>query len=335
MPGLIVGKGALSKLGALVGARRAMIVSEPNVWRLFKQRISLKNAALHLLPQGEKAKHWNEAGKLLEAMAETGLGRDGILVALGGGAVTDCAGFAAASYLRGIDWISVPTSLLGQLDSGIGGKTGVNLDAGKNLAGAFHLPAQTICDTSLLESLPQRERVSGLAEALKIGLVFEPGFWRMMTRDWEALVLGRGLEKVVERAAAWKLKVVAADLRETKGRRILLNFGHTLGHALETAAGHGVIRQGEAVIWGMRAAARLSYEHAGLPEDDYWEIESFLSRIEIPRPKVRLKRLLAAARKDKKAKAGALRFVLLRKLGRPCVLALSESKAASTARALL
>lgn len=332
---LLVGRGALSKLRGLVGARRAIVVSEPNVWKRYKRKFSLTSAAVHLLPQGEKAKHWSEAGRLLEAMAAAGLGRDGLLVAFGGGAVTDCAGFAAASYLRGIDWISVPSSLLGQLDSGIGGKTGVNLDAGKNLAGAFHLPTLTICDTSLLESLSERERVSGLAEALKIGLVFEPGFWRMMTRDWEALVAGKGLEKVVARTAAWKLKVVASDLRETKGRRILLNFGHTLGHALETAAGYGAIRHGEAVIWGMRAAARLSYEQVGLPEDDYWEIESFLSRIEIPRPKVRLKLLLSAVRRDKKAKAGALRFVLLRKLGRPCVRTLSESKAASTARALL
>ena len=234
-----------------------MLVSESGAWRRFGPGVekALRRAGLtvrrHLLPSGEAAKSWDAVSDLMETMLDGGLGRDSALIALGGGSVTDAAGFAASIYLRGIPWVSVPTTLLGQLDSGLGGKTGINLAGGKNLAGCFHRPRAVVCDPDTLASLPVRERVSGFGEALKYGLVFESALWDFIVGNWDALMAGHPAltAKVVSRCAAWKRRIVDEDERETGGRRELLNFGHTLGHALESASGLGVLRHGEAVIW--------------------------------------------------------------------------------------
>lgn len=312
---------------ALGPVAKAVLVSEPRAMRLYGAGVkrALSRAKIdhvvHLLPAGEDAKSWTAVQSLLGAMLDAGISRDGAVVALGGGSVTDAAGFAASIYLRGIPWASLPTTLLGQLDSGLGGKTAINLPHGKNLAGSFHEPRVVVCDSDWLSTLPARERLSGLAEALKYGLVFDPSLWTLMTRRWDALMSGDEAltAKVVERGAAWKLKIVAKDPHETKGPRELLNFGHTLGHALEKAAGLGKLRHGEAVIWGMRAAVRLS-ACAGLPISEADAIESFLETLPVPVPKsVTPKAVLAAAKTDKKARAGKLRFILLSRLGRPVV----------------
>ena len=296
---------------------RICLVSDPKVFGLFGKKIAgalgRQGHAVTtvLLPEGEAAKNWAPVQNLMQAMLKAGLGRDGLLIALGGGAVTDAAGFAAAVYLRGVSWVSMPTTLLGQLDSGIGGKTAINLPEGKNLVGAFHQPAAIVCDTAWLSGLPRRERISGLAEALKYGLVFDPGLWKFIVKNWDRLLTGdaRAAEKVIRRGAAWKIKIVKEDERETKGRRELLNFGHTLGHALEKVCGYGALRHGEAVVWGMRAALRLS--GARLPE-----AENFLAGIPVPLPKnLKARVILEAARSDKKARQGRLRFVLLKRLG--------------------
>jgi 3-dehydroquinate synthase len=327
----------------LCRGKTVALVSEPGVWRRYGPGVekALKGAGLrvvrHLLPTGEAAKSWDAVDELLTVMLDGGLGRDAALVALGGGAVTDAAGFAASIYLRGIPWVSVPTTLLGQLDSGLGGKTGINLSGGKNLAGAFHRPVAVVCDTEVLKTLPPRERVSGLGEALKYGLVFDPALWRLMTRDWESLVSGDAAltAEVVRRGASWKRKIVALDPREVKGPRELLNFGHTLGHALESVAGLGVLRHGEAVIWGMRAALRLSVKNAGLGAAMALEADRFLASIPVPTPR-RLdpKRLLAAARRDKKNRGGAVRFVLLRAIGKATVVSVAEDEILAAAREL-
>ncbi len=327
----------------LSGGGAVALVSEPGVWRRYGPGVerALKGAGLrvvrHLLPAGEAAKNWDAVEELLTVMLDGGLGRDAALVALGGGAVTDAAGFAASIYLRGLPWVSVPTTLLGQLDSGLGGKTGINLAGGKNLAGAFHRPAAVVCDTEVLKTLPPRERVSGLGEALKYGLVFDPALWRLMTRDWNALAAGdaRLTAEVVRRGASWKRRVVARDPREIKGPRELLNFGHTLGHAVESVAGLGVLRHGEAVVWGMRAALRLSVKRAGLGAAAALEADRFLASIPVPTPR-RLdpKRLLTAARRDKKNRGGAVRFVLLRAIGRAVVVPVPEDEILAAAREL-
>lgn len=326
---LIVGPGALLKAKAwmrgLAPSKQVALVSESDVWRRYGSSVerSLRRAGYkvvrHLLPSGEAAKSWDAVEGLMKGMLDAGIGRDGALVALGGGAVTDAAGFAAAIYLRGIPWVSAPTTLLGQIDSGLGGKTGINLAGGKNLAGCFHRPAVVVCDSSVLRSLPARERLSGFGEALKYGLVFQPSLWGLMTRHWDALMKGdeRFALHVVRAGASCKRKIVARDPRELTGDRELLNFGHTLGHALESTAGLGVLRHGEAVIWGMRAALKLSVRRTGLSQSFAAQADRFLATLPVPAPRhLDPRRLLALAKRDKKSRGGRARFVLLRAPGR-------------------
>ncbi len=328
---LRVGSGTVLRPRAWLGAvrgRRLALFSEPETFARHGRKVlaALKAAGspaeLFLLPRGEDAKTPEAVLAAARRLLKAGFSRDSAVLALGGGTVTDAAGFIAAIYQRGIPWISLPTTLLGQLDGGIGGKTGINMPEGKNLLGAFHQPCVIVCDTDFLRTLPRRELVSGLAEALKIGLTFDPPFWTWLGKNWERLAGGdeAALARAIRGAAGWKVKIVTRDERETKGPRELLNFGHTLGHALETASGHGALRHGEAVIWGMRAALRLSRRFAGLPAAQALAAEEFLAAIEVPRPAgLSLDRILAAAKKDKKARRGVLRFVLLRGIGRPVV----------------
>lgn len=342
---LIAGPGVSRAAGWAKGlGRRIAVVSEPRAFASGGQavlralRAAGEEAFLHLLPAGEAAKAWAPVERLMRDMLKKGVGRDGAVVAVGGGAVTDAAGFAAAIYMRGIPWVSVPTTLLGQLDGGLGGKTAVNLPEGKNLAGAFHQPRAVVCDTSLLRTLTARDRLSGLAEAVKIGLVFDPALWRYIEREWDELMDGREAPtaRVVRAAAAWKLRIVAQDERETAGRRELLNFGHTFGHAIEAAAGPGTLRHGEAVILGMRAALRLSEMLAGLPPAEAAPVLRFLQSLPVRLPRrLSARELVAAARLDKKARQGRLRFVLLSRLGRPVVAAVPEDKALRAALSLM
>ncbi len=345
---LFAGPGALGRARewsrGLSSSGRVALVSDARVWRLHGARVerSLRGAGLtvvrHLLPAGEAAKSWDCVEGLLTAMLAGGLRRDAALVALGGGSVTDAAGFAAAVFLRGIPWVSAPTTMLGQLDSGLGGKTGINLAGSKNLAGAFHRPAAVVCDPDALKTLPARERVSGLGEALKYGLTFDPALWRLMVARWDELLSGAPgpTAEVVRRGAAWKKKIVARDPRETKGARELLNFGHTLGHALEAAAGLGALRHGEAVVWGMRAALRLSVKRAGLSAASALEADRFLAGVPVPLPRrPDPRRLLAQCRRDKKARAGKIRFILLRAIGRAVTMPVPEADILAAARELL
>ncbi|MBI4348154.1 MAG: 3-dehydroquinate synthase [Elusimicrobia bacterium] len=323
-----VGRGLLDRpVWTRVLGKKVCVVTEPEAHRRFGKRLLAAlerqgtSAALHLLPSGEAAKTLAAASKVYGTLADSGIGRDSGLVALGGGAVTDTAGFAAATWLRGIPWISVPTTLLGQVDSGLGGKVGVNLKEGKNLVGAFHQPKTVVCDLAALDSLPLREVISGLGEAVKYGLVFDRRFFDRMRRDWDRLLAldPVALAPVVRRCAAEKLRVVAKDERETSGLREHLNFGHTVGHALEAEAGYGVLRHGEAVVWGMRAALALSLMKTGLPRADALDAGRFLASIPVPRPEVNPDRLVLRMYRDKKVRGGVLRFVLLRGIGRPVV----------------
>lgn len=328
----------------LAASGRVALVSEAGAWRRFGPGVerSLKRAGFkvhrHLLPSGEGAKTWDSVSDLLTSMLAAGLGRDCAIVALGGGAVTDAAGFAAAIFQRGIPWVSVPTTLLGQLDSGLGGKTGINLAGGKNLAGCFHRPRAVVCDPEVLKSLPPRERISGFGEALKYGLVFEPAIWSAIVGHWDALMAGDAAltGRIVERCAAWKRRIVDSDERETRGQRELLNFGHTLGHALESASGLGVLRHGEAVIWGMRAALRLSHRCSGLKASFAAEADRFLATLPVPLPRrIEPRRLLEIARRDKKARGGRARFVLLRAPGRPVTAFVSDKEILRAIREIL
>jgi 3-dehydroquinate synthase len=278
-------------------------------------------AALHVLPRdGEPAKSIATYARLLESLAQAGVDRSGVLFAVGGGVVGDLAGFAAASYLRGIAYVQVPTTLLAMVDSSVGGKTGVNLAAGKNLAGAFHQPLSVHADTSLLATLPPREFASGVAEVIKYGLLGDRALYG------ELLDLGPlawdhpSLPGIIRRCCEIKAAVVAGDERETlaENGRALLNLGHTFGHAIEKAAGYGEYLHGEAVAIGLVLSARLSARLGFLDEREIRPLEELLTRNNLPvalRFPLLLDALLDAMRHDKKARDGALRFVLLDGVG--------------------
>jgi shikimate kinase/3-dehydroquinate synthase len=293
--GVHVALGSLELLGELVpGERPVALVCDPHVAGIHGAAAQLalgaRLASTHELPAGELAKRLEAVERLWQ---ELRLGRDGTLVALGGGCTTDPAGYAAACYLRGIAWASVPTTLVGQVDAGIGGKTGIDLPAGKNLVGAFHWPVRTVIDPALLETLPERERREGAAEVVKTGLLAGEPLWTLPEAE------------LVRRCAAYKTAVCLRDPREA-GLRAVLNLGHTFAHALETGADYS-ITHGTAVALGLRAALRLS----GLPTDPVDELLH-------PRPvRADRERAWAALRRDKKAVGGRIRLVLLDAPGRP------------------
>ncbi len=276
--------------------------------------------ALLAVPAGEASKSLHRVEELCEGMAAAGLDRGSLVVALGGGVVGDLAGFAAAVFGRGIPVVQVPTTVMAQVDSSVGGKTGVNLRAGKNLVGAFHPPALVVADVETLRTLPPREWNEGWAEAAKHGVIAD----RALLNDLARLARSDddAVAAMVARNVRIKASVVAADEFERAGRRELLNFGHTLGHALETAAGYGTFLHGEAVAVGMMAAARLSRRLAGLPVDDEAALEELLLRLGLPvrfPAGVSTDALIEAMRRDKKFRAGRLRFVLTPRLGEALV----------------
>lgn len=258
-------------------------------------------------------------GQLLEAKTH----RRSWLLALGGGVIGDAAGFLAASYMRGIRWVSLPSTLLAQVDSGLGGKTGVNHPAGKNLIGAFHQPRWVLCDSALLSSLPARDVVSGLGEMLKYGLIYDAAFfdWLMAhLQDLQALDTDC-LVAAIGRCVDFKLQAVAADERDESGVREILNFGHTVGHALESLSDYGYYRHGEAVILGMWAAIEISARSGLLAESCAKELQSSLEKLKLPAiPEIITDNAIwAKLRYDKKAEGSSLRLILLKNLGQPVV----------------
>ncbi len=330
---VVVGPGALDGLGShvrAIGARRAAVVSEPRVAALYARRAlaSLEHrgidAALVCVPTGERAKTPRQLAALWEQFAGLGLGRNDLVVALGGGAVGDVAGFAAATWLRGIDWVNVPTSLLAQVDSSVGGKTAVDLEAGKNLSGAFHQPALVVADSALLATLPVRQRCAGLAEIVKMGMAIDAALFRYAERHAEALLDGDPdiLDEAVLRSLRAKAHVTRVDEREREGgRRTALNLGHTLGHALEACLGYRRLLHGEAVAIGLRVAARLSVEAAGLRPQDRQRQDALLDRLELPAriPGLGISALWNVMARDKKGCNGKIRWVLTPRIGHASV----------------
>lgn len=271
-----------------------------------------------LVEDGEQAKSWSALERVFDALLGARLGRDGIIVAVGGGVVGDLAGFAAAVYQRGIPFMQVPTTLLAQVDSSVGGKTGINHARGKNMIGAFHQPACVLADVGALATLPERELRAGIAEVIKHGFALDAALveWleanmaRLLARDPEALA------HVVRRSCELKAQVVAEDEREA-GRRAVLNFGHTFAHAIETGAGYGVWLHGEAVAAGMVLAAELSACSGRLPAADAARVRRLVQSAGLPvsAPALGPERFLELMAGDKKAAAGRIRYVLLEKIG--------------------
>lgn len=268
---------------------------------------------------GEGTKSLEGLGLVLDFLAQQKLDRGGVLFAVGGGVIGDLGGFAAATWLRGIEFFQVPTTLLAMVDSSVGGKTGINIRAGKNLVGAFHQPRGVYISTQLLGTLPPREFAAGMAEVIKYGLLGDAGLLAELEREPLRPASPR-LAEIVRRCCATKARFVEADERETakEGGRALLNLGHTFGHAIENAAGYGEYLHGEAVAIGLVAAAQLSQKLGYIGSSDVTRVEAIVAAHALPtrlRAPLAFADLHAAMTRDKKVRAGGLRFVVLRRLG--------------------
>ncbi len=309
---------------ALAGFEQRYLISSPRVWRSCRSRMAREIAegarvAPILFDDREAAKNLATVERLCRRLVRAGADRDAALVAVGGGVVGDVVGFVAACYLRGVRLVHVPTTLVAQADSSIGGKTGVNLREGKNLIGAFYPPRLVLVDPELLASLPERHYRSGIYELVKYGVIGDADLFAFLER-WIDRLLRRDpwvLEWVLARSIRAKARVVSRDEREA-GRRQALNFGHTLGHALEAATDYRRFLHGEAVGWGMVAAAEIAREEGLLGPGEARRIRELVACIgRLPRfPADNVARIFAAMRADKKARAGEIRWVLPRRIGR-------------------
>ncbi|MBZ5609287.1 MAG: 3-dehydroquinate synthase [Acidobacteriia bacterium] len=321
---ILVERGSLAKLRDYIPARagKVFVVTTEDVWRLYggllKKEIAQSPHEILFFPGGEARKRLAEVEALAEQMMEKGGDRSSVVVAVGGGILTDVAGFLAAIFMRGIPVIQIPTTLLAQVDAAIGGKTGVNLVAGKNLIGSFHQPLAVLIDPAVLDSLPEREYRAGLFEIIKHGVIADPDLFWLMRRE-PGRVLSHSPE-VVDRmicdSVRLKADVVSGDEKEEDRRRIL-NFGHTFGHALEAETGYAQFLHGEAVAWGMKAAAALGEMERVLPREDREEIVECVNSYG-PFPTVSgidPRRLAARLKSDKKTLKGRIHFVLPERIG--------------------
>ncbi len=318
---IVIGSGLLGgefDLGAWIGGPDCLVVSNDTVMPLYGDRLNASlggvRIASSVLPDGEAHKTLATMSGVLDALVDSRAARDTTVVALGGGVVGDIAGFAAASYMRGVNFVQVPTTLLAQVDSSVGGKTGVNHPGGKNLIGAFHQPKGVLIDTDTLSTLPDRELAAGLAEVIKYGAIVDAGFFAWLEANVDALVARdpEALASAIARSCKLKAEVVSADEREA-GRRAILNFGHTFGHAIERCQGYGDWLHGEAVAAGMVMAARLS----GLPDSEIERIRALNERAGLPvaPPPIDAEDMMVAMGLDKKVLANRMRFILLDELG--------------------
>ncbi len=323
---ITIGSGLLARgelLTAHIAGARAAIVSNATVAPLYLARVRA-HLARHrpvevILPDGERHKSLTVLNRIFDALLENRCDRQTTIVALGGGVIGDMAGFAAATYQRGVPFIQVPTTLLAQVDSSVGGKTGVNHALGKNMIGAFHQPRAVIVDTDTLTTLPDRELSAGLAEVIKYGLIRDPALFTWLEEHVDRLLARdpAALSEAIYRSCRNKAEVVAADEKET-GVRATLNLGHSFGHAIETGMGYGVWLHGEAVAAGMAMAADLSRRLGWLSAAEVTRIRALIERARLP---VQPPPALSAARfrelmsVDKKVQAGKLRLVLLKQLG--------------------
>ena len=326
-----VGPRLLRRLGAecarLKLGERCAIITDTNVGRRYARPAfdSLANAgfspSLVILSPGEATKHPKSAAVCYDRLADHRLERKSFIVALGGGVVGDLAGFVAATYLRGVPLVQVPTTLLAQVDSSVGGKVGVNLKAGKNLVGAFHQPRLVLCDLETLRTLPEREYRAGLAEVIKYGIIYDADLFARLERDLPKLLRRdpQSLSDIVARCCEIKAEVVGKDETDN-GLRSILNFGHTIGHALEAISHYGKYLHGEAISIGQVATAQLSSGVLGLPARQVERITDLFEHAGLPtRVKINPRqgrKLFGAMRLDKKVSGGEIKFVLVKRIGK-------------------
>ncbi len=326
---VLVGSGLIEQLGERVRkfllGRRCAIVTDSNVALLFAGRAkrSLTSAGfkptLITIPAGEKSKTLKQAGAICERMTTAGFDRQSFVIGLGGGVIGDISGFIAAIYHRGIPHVQIPTTLLAMVDSSIGGKTGVNTADGKNLLGAVHQPSLVIADLDVLKTLPRREFNQGFAEIIKHAIIADAEMFRQL-QSWEARSPRRplALQQLVCRNIEIKSKIVVKDERDRTGKRALLNFGHTVGHAIERAGGYRRFLHGEALSLGIAAACAVSIKRAGLPRRQRDAVIDLLQRFELPTklpPHFLREKIFNALKFDKKFEGGKIRFIVAPRIG--------------------
>jgi 3-dehydroquinate synthase len=322
-----IGGGLLGQPGLIIShlpQKKVAIITNSTVGPLYLARLQrgLEEHGIAVvaltLPDGEIHKDWETLNRIFDALLENRCERGTALIALGGGVVGDLAGFAAAVYQRGVPFVQIPTTLLAQVDSSVGGKTAVNHPLGKNMIGAFYQPRVVVSDTDTLATLPPRELAAGLAEVIKYGLIRDSAFFDWLEANIQRLVKREpeALAYAIERSCAIKAEIVALDERED-GIRALLNYGHTFGHAIETALGFGKWLHGEAVAAGMVLAARLSSRLGLIGAAEVKRIADILARADLPvaAPELGLERYLELMGHDKKVQEGRIRFVLLERIG--------------------
>ena len=312
---------ALKKLG--LSDRRICVVADTNTAPLYLETVTEELAKAGtdvssvVIPAGEDHKNLDTIRSIYQQMISSGLDRKSLLAALGGGVVGDMTGFAAATYMRGIEFIQIPTTLLSQVDSSVGGKTGVDFEGYKNMIGAFHQPRLVYINLNTLKTLPQEEFTSGMGEVVKTGLISDEQLFRMVTSEYDRLAAFDWdiFCRTVRRCCEIKAQIVEKDPTE-QGERALLNLGHTIGHAIEKEM-HFTLRHGQCVGLGLRAAAALSVKKGTLTEQEYQEIRQGLSSCLLPETVSGLLpgQIIEAARKDKKASNGKIRFILMRGIG--------------------
>jgi 3-dehydroquinate synthase len=324
-----ISRGLLEQAGAFVSERlkgkHAIVITDENVRSPHAEKVAASltasgiRANLLIVPAGEETKSAEQAGALWNRLLELGADRKTYVVAVGGGVVGDLAGFVAATYARGIPFIQVPTTLMAQVDSSVGGKVGINLPLAKNLVGAFWQPAGVLIDLAALDTLPEREFRSGLAEVIKYGVILDAEFFSFLETNVARIASREDapLSHIVRRSCELKAQVVAGDEQELTGLRAILNYGHTFCHAIETVSGYGHFLHGEAVAMGMHCAARLAELEGRIGGDLTRRQEKLLTAFGLPTVVTGLdvNELLAVMQRDKKADQGQLRFVLPSRLG--------------------
>lgn len=333
---ILIGSGLLddAAIWNAIGSGVALVTSD-RIAPLFLDRVtrSLEEAGKRvlkvILPDGEATKNWKTLNCIYDALLAARCDRKTTLIALGGGVIGDMTGFAAATYQRGVSFVQIPTTLLAQVDSSVGGKTGINHPLGKNMIGAFHQPLLVVIDTTVLASLPEREYRSGLAEVIKYGFIYDAEFLDWLDANLEHLLArdANALAHAVRRSCEIKAEIVAQDERE-KGMRAWLNLGHTFGHAIEAGVGYGAWLHGEAVATGMVIAASLSASLGHISTADAERVRTLVRRAGLPvtAPALGIDRYLELMRVDKKAEAGEIRYVLLKALGEAFVAAIPDRR---------
>ncbi len=325
---IVIDSGILSNIGEALkgfGFSKVAVISNPTVFNLYGDVVinSIKNAkfeTLHvIIPDGEEYKNFNETYNILTELLKNRLDRKSCLIALGGGVIGDITGFVASIYMRGIDFIQVPTTLLSQVDSSVGGKTGVNHELGKNMIGTFYQPRLVWIDIDTLRTLPKRQILCGIAEIIKYGVIWDEEFFGFLENNRKSILMldAECLTNIIRRSCEIKAEVVSKDERES-GLRAILNYGHTIGHAIETETGYSRFLHGEAVAIGMNMEAGISEIMGLLSKKDYFKIKAVIDSYGLPSElpdDLNVDKLISHMKLDKKVEAGEMKFILPERIG--------------------